>query len=81
MTDSPTRSHWVIEAGQPFLPDAVISAAAEAQATLDAKLAELRAHHEPFPGGVGPVAADRWVANAGDPAATRPSTGSAHDSG
>jgi hypothetical protein len=63
-TDGSTDAGWVVR-DERELPQSVIDGAAAAQATLAAKLAELRAGREPFPGGIDPAAADRWITDGG----------------
>lgn len=64
MTYGSTDTGWVVR-DETELPQSVIDGAAAAQATLAAKLAELRAVREPFPGGIDPAGADRWIADGG----------------
>jgi hypothetical protein len=72
-TDGSTDAGWVVR-DEPELPQPVIDGATAAQATLAAKLAELRAGREPYPGGIDPAAADRWIADGGP--TPRPDRGS-----
>lgn len=58
---------WTVTDGSAEIPEEILAAAAASQATLGDKLAALRALSEPFPVTVGPVAADRWISDAGPP--------------
>ena len=60
---------WTVTGGATAIPEGILAAAAEAQATLGEKLAQLRSLSEPFPDGVGPTAGDRWISDAGPPTA------------
>ena len=51
------------------IPEQILAAAADTQATLGDKLAVLRELHEPFPDTVGPAAADHWIFGVGPPKA------------
>ncbi len=75
MTDEAQDSTWVDQADEPDFPAAVIEAASAGQSTLGPKLAELRDVRQPFPNGLAPSAADRWIADGGE----RPRTPSKPD--
>ena len=60
---------WTVTDGAAAIPERVLAAAVAGQATLGDKLAALRSLREPFPSGVGPAAADRWISDAEPPAA------------
>ena len=80
MTDSSPRGTWVVRVDQPDIPDRVIEAAAAGQATLGPKLGELRATRQRFPDGVAPAAADRWIAEGGEPRPSRETPGGVEQS-
>lgn len=51
---------WTVTDGSVEIPEEILAAAADSQATLGDKLAALRSLSEPFPNTIGPAAADRW---------------------
>lgn len=66
MMDGSPDSGWVVR-DELDLPDQIVRAATDAQATLSDKLAALRDLAEPFPNGTDPAAADRWIEDGAAP--------------